>query len=187
MAPVQLDVDGTAYVWPVPTIDRISSTFALRDLFGTTRMHKGIDIANGAANTELQPIYSMAGGTVTLAGAASGYGQAIRIDHGNGLVTTYGHLSAQMNVAVGDVVSKGQLIGRIGQGIVGRSTGPPICIFKWNAAGVPVDPLEYVFTPGTELPTLPIELGYRSLNIPYVMQFFWRSENQHWRIIICCK
>ncbi|WP_342477431.1 M23 family metallopeptidase [Paenibacillus sp. FSL H7-0350] len=176
MAPAQLDVDGTAYVWPVPTIERISSTFALRDLFGTTRMHKGIDIANGAANTELQPIYSMAGGTVTLAGAASGYGQAIRIDHSNGLVSIYGHLSAQMNVSVGDVVSKGQLIGRIGQGIVGRSTGPHLH-FQVELRGVPVDPLEYVFAPGTELPTLPIELGYRSLNIPYVMQFLEKRKS----------
>ncbi|NOU80697.1 peptidoglycan DD-metalloendopeptidase family protein [Paenibacillus sp. LMG 31459] len=176
MAPVQLDVDGTAYVWPVPTIDRVSSPFALRDLFGTTRMHKGIDIANGAANTELQAVYAMAAGTVTMAGAASGYGQAIMIDHGNGLVTIYGHLSTQMNVSVGDVVSKGQLIGAIGQGIVGRSTGPHLH-FQVELNRVPVDPLEYVFAPGTEIPTLPRELGYQSLNIEYVLQFLEKRKS----------
>lgn len=176
MAPVQLDVDGMAYVWPVPTIDRVSSPFALRDLFGTTRMHKGIDIANGAANTELQAVYAMAAGTVTLAGAASGYGQAIMIDHGNGLVTKYGHLSTQMNVSVGDGVSKGQLIGKIGQGIVGRSTGPHLH-FQVELNGVPVDPLNYVFAPGTKLPTLPRELGYQSLNIDNVLQFLEKRKS----------
>ncbi|WP_342436722.1 M23 family metallopeptidase [Paenibacillus sp. FSL L8-0436] len=176
MAPVQLDVDGTAYVWPVPTISRVSSPFALRDLFGTTRMHKGIDIANGAANTELQPVYAMAEGTVTLAGAASGYGQAIIINHGSGLVTTYGHLSAQMHVSVGDRVSKGQLIGQIGQGIVGRSTGSHLH-FQVELNGAAVDPLNYVFAPGSELPSLPSELGYQPLNIDYVLQFLNKRKS----------
>ncbi|ULO07148.1 M23 family metallopeptidase [Paenibacillus sp. 19GGS1-52] len=176
MAPVQLDEDGSAYMWPVPTLSQVSSSFALRDLFGTTRMHKGIDIANGAANTELQPVYAMAAGTVTLAGVASGYGQAIMIDHGNGLVTTYGHLSAQMNVSVGDKVSKGQFIGKIGQGIVGRSTGPHLH-FQVELNGVPVDPLEYVFPPGSEMPSLPSELGYQSLNMDSMLQFLEKRKS----------
>ncbi|GGG06343.1 hypothetical protein GCM10010912_58670 [Paenibacillus albidus] len=169
-APVQLDVDGSGYTWPVPTIPRVSSPFAMRDLFGTTRMHKGIDIANGAANTELQPVYAMAAGTVTVAGSASGYGQAIYIDHGSGLVTKYGHLSTQMFVSVGEMVSKGQLIGTIGQGIVGRSTGPHLH-FQVELNGTPVNPLDYIQVPGTELPSLPSELGYTPLNIDYVFQF----------------
>lgn len=165
--PTMLDSDGTAYVWPAPSISRISSSFGTRDLFGTIRNHNGIDIADGAEKTGNQPIYSIAAGTVTLAGAASGYGQAIYIDHGNGLVSIYGHLSTEMMVSVGDTVSKGQLIGRIGAGIVGRSTGAHLH-FQINLNGTPVNPLGYVQPPDS---AVPVEISYRKLNIDYVYQF----------------
>lgn len=141
--PTQLDFDGMTYAWPVPTISRISSTFEMRDLFGVTKMHKGIDIANGAEKTELQPIYSMAAGKVIVAGAASGYGQAIYIDHGDGLRSIYGHLDTKMDVRPDQIVSKGQRIGRIGAGRVGRSTGAHLH-FQIELNGTPVDPQKYV-------------------------------------------
>ncbi|MEC0167380.1 M23 family metallopeptidase [Paenibacillus graminis] len=166
-APQQLDADGTLFAWPVPSITRISSTFGLRDIGEGGEYHNGIDIANGPANTELQPIYAMAAGTVTQAGPASGYGQAIYIDHGGGLVTKYGHLSAAMEVQVGQVVAKGQLIGRIGVGIVGRSTGPHLH-FQVELNGTAVDPLQYVQAPGA---AVPIQLSYEALDIPKVMAF----------------
>jgi len=178
-APVELDVDGSMYVWPVPSISRVSSPFAMRDLFGATTMHKGIDIANGAENTELQPVYAMAAGTVTLAGAASGYGQAIYIDHGGGLVSKYGHLeTAAINVYVGEIVSKGQLIGRIGKGQVGRSTGPHLH-FQVETNGMAVDPMGYVQPPGAEgsAGTVPIELSYQTLNMDEVFGFLNKRKS----------
>lgn len=171
--PTQLDTDGTAYIWPVPSISRISSPFGTRELFDTIRNHNGIDIANSAEKTENQPVYAMAAGTVIKAGTASGYGQAIYIDHGNGLVTIYGHLAAQMDVTEGDTVQKGQRIGRIGAGIVGRSTGSHLH-FQVEVDGSPVNPLNYVQAPAEDVPA---ELMYRSLNIPEVMNFLDRRKS----------
>jgi len=175
LAPVQLDADGSAYIWPVPSIAKVSSTFGFRNisLYENAKMHKGIDIADGADKTELQPIYSMAEGTVTVAGSASGYGQAIYIDHGNGLVTKYGHLSAQMDVHVGDHVTKGQRIGRIGQGKVGSSTGPHLH-FQVELNGSAVDPLEYVQPPGAQITAA---LSYEPLNIDYVFSFLTKRNS----------
>ncbi|MGG1669996.1 peptidoglycan DD-metalloendopeptidase family protein [Paenibacillus sp. NRS-1783] len=170
---VQLDVDGKKYAWPVPTIARVSSGFGNRNL-GGNEFHKGIDIANGAAKTGNQPVYAMAAGTVTHAGSASGYGIAIYIDHGNGLVTKYGHLDSSLNVTAGQVVAKGQLIARIGAGIVGRSTGSHLH-FQVEENGSPVNPLKYVQPPGSGEAggpsTLPGELRYKPMNIPAVMKF----------------
>ncbi|KFM93049.1 M23 family metallopeptidase [Paenibacillus macerans] len=172
MTPVQMDADGSAYFWPVPSIDRITSSFGYRDLDGM-EFHKGIDIAAGAGKTELQPVYAMADGQVTLAGSASGYGYAIYIDHGNGLVTKYGHLDSKMDVSVGDTVKKGQRIGRIGAGIVGRSTGPHLH-FQVEVNGKPVDPLSYIQEPGA---AVPVELSYRALNIPAVQKFLEKRNS----------
>lgn len=109
------------YVWPVPTIHRISSGFGNRP----GGMHRGIDITNGNAGGEA--IYAMADGVVLHAGPRDpkGFGQAIYIYHGNGLYTRYGHLQWDAyGVKTGEKVKKGQFIGRIGKGKVGQSTGP---------------------------------------------------------------
>lgn len=165
--PTQLDADGSTYFWPVPTIANITSTFGYRDIGDGLEGHEGIDIANGADKTENQPIYAMAGGTVTVAGAVSGYGQAIYIDHGQGLVTIYGHLSTVMDVSVGEVVQKGQRIGFIGAGQVGRSTGPHLH-FQVEVNGTAVDPLDYVAMPAA---TMTLELSYQALDIPAVKAY----------------
>jgi murein DD-endopeptidase MepM/ murein hydrolase activator NlpD len=62
-----------------------------------------------------------ANGVVIKAEWQGGYGNMIEIDHGNGLTTRYGHLS-KIDVAAGDSVQRGQLIGFVGS--TGRSTGP---------------------------------------------------------------
>ena len=80
-------------------------------------MHPGIDLA-GSYGT---PIYATADGTVERAGWNSGgYGNLVEIDHGRGITTRYGHMSAIL-VHAGDHVSRGQQIGRMGS--TGRSTG----------------------------------------------------------------
>jgi murein DD-endopeptidase MepM/ murein hydrolase activator NlpD len=80
-------------------------------------MHPGIDLA-GAYGT---PIYATADGTVLRAGWNSGgYGNLVEIDHGRGITTRYGHMSAIL-VHAGDHITRGQQIGRMGS--TGRSTG----------------------------------------------------------------
>jgi len=80
-------------------------------------MHTGMDLHATAGD----PIYATAAGKVVKAGWEGGYGQMVEIDHGEGLSTRYGHMSA-IGVAVGQKVRAGQVIGRVGS--TGRSTGP---------------------------------------------------------------
>jgi murein DD-endopeptidase MepM/ murein hydrolase activator NlpD len=103
---------------PVKTAAFTSGYGVRSDPFrGGAAMHAGIDLA-GPHGT---PIYATADGTVTNAGWNSGgYGNLIKVDHGRGIETRYGHL-AQMLVRDGQQVKRGQLIGRMGS--TGRSTG----------------------------------------------------------------
>ena len=80
-------------------------------------MHTGIDFHSEIG----APVRVTANGTVTAAGWSGGYGKSIDVDHGNGYVTRYGHLSS-IDVKVGQTVQTGQTIGRVGS--TGRSTGP---------------------------------------------------------------
>ncbi|MGC3981941.1 MAG: M23 family metallopeptidase [Steroidobacteraceae bacterium] len=97
----------------------ISSTFGRRtDPFtGKMAYHSGIDFAAPAG----AQARAVAPGVVTWAGNRSGYGQLVEINHGNGYVTRYAHNSSLL-VKVGDKVSKGQGVSRVGS--TGRSTGP---------------------------------------------------------------
>ena len=84
---------------------------------GAAAMHAGIDLA-GPSGT---PIHATADGVVSTAGYNSGgYGNLVKIDHGRGIETRYGHLSV-MAVTPGQRVTRGQVIGRMGS--TGRSTG----------------------------------------------------------------
>ena len=79
-------------------------------------MHKGIDIANSIGT----PILAVMDGTVISSGPASGFGNWIRIQHDDGSVSVYGHMST-LNVSVGERVTAGQHIA--GMGSEGHSTG----------------------------------------------------------------
>ncbi|MBS6524907.1 MAG: peptidoglycan DD-metalloendopeptidase family protein [Peptoniphilaceae bacterium] len=115
-----------------PTVGRLSSPFGPR--WG--RFHYGVDLAN-ATGTD---VVAADGGVVTRAGMAGSYGNLIIIDHQNGTSTRYAHLSA-FNVKVGDVVQKGQSIGKIGS--TGRSTGPHLH-FEVRVGGVAKNPLDFI-------------------------------------------
>ena len=77
---------------------------------GKYRMHHGIDLAG----TWQENITVSADGTVVFAGYHGSFGKVIRIKHNYGIITTYGHL-AKINVRRGDLVSEGQVIGKMGR------------------------------------------------------------------------
>jgi murein DD-endopeptidase MepM/ murein hydrolase activator NlpD len=99
-------------------------------------MHTGIDFRGDIG----EPIHATAAGTVSIAGWEGGYGKMVEIDHGNGLATRYGHLSA-IDVAVGDKIRIGQVVGLLGS--TGRSTGPHLH-YETRIDGEPVNPQKFL-------------------------------------------
>ncbi len=103
------------------------------------RGHSGVDLCL-RGGTLGAAVYAADGGTVEFSGWAGGYGNLIRINHGNGYSTYYGHLSSRF-VSVGDRVSSGQQIGRAGS--TGNSTGPHLH-FEVRYNGTAYNPLNYI-------------------------------------------
>jgi murein DD-endopeptidase MepM/ murein hydrolase activator NlpD len=126
-----------SFLWPVASYVYVSSRFGLRihPITGVQKTHTGMDIASNQGTA----VYASDGGTVTLAGWNGGYGNCIMIDHGNGYVTLYGHLSA-INVSKGQTVSQGETIGLVGS--TGNSTGPHLH-FEVLQNGTRIDPEQF--------------------------------------------
>ena len=127
--------DGIAtgkWTWPVPVCHNVYQ--------GYHSGHLAIDISSGPTPVFNKPCVAADGGKVVYAGWYYNYGYYIKIDHGNGLYTTYAHLNA-VEVVVGQLVSNGQRIGRIGN--TGYSFGPHLH-FEVIKNGVRVNPLKYV-------------------------------------------
>jgi murein DD-endopeptidase MepM/ murein hydrolase activator NlpD len=122
----------TAFIRPAE--GRLSSRFGLRRFFNDQprNPHNGLDFAapSGA------PVRAPAAGTVLDTGAYFFNGNSVFIDHGQGLISIYMHLS-QIGVRTGQTVTRGQRIGAVGS--TGRSTGPHL---HWTVIlnGTPVDP-----------------------------------------------
>lgn len=97
----------------------IGSGFGVRSdpIAGVNAMHEGVDFSAEVGT----PVVSAAGGVVVEGSMHPQYGNLIEIDHGNGFSTRYAHLS-KINVRVGQLVKRGQLIAATGN--TGRSTGP---------------------------------------------------------------
>lgn len=98
--------------------------------------HNGVDLAV-PQGTE---VLAAAEGTVIQSGWNSGYGISVYIDHGNGMVTRYGHLS-RADVEVGQYIGQGESIGLSGN--TGNSTGPHVH-FEMRLGDEPVNPFNYV-------------------------------------------
>jgi len=100
------------------------------------KLHTGIDIAapSGAK------IVAAGAGTVIFAGYNGGYGNCTMIDHGNGLVTLYGH-QKRIVVSKGARVSAGTTIGYVGS--TGMSTGAHLH-FEVRVNGTPTNPQNYL-------------------------------------------
>jgi murein DD-endopeptidase MepM/ murein hydrolase activator NlpD len=102
------------------------------------RVHNGIDLAAPSYT----PILAADGGTVSEAGWCDcGLGYYVKIDHGNGLTSTYGHMAEMPYVRAGQTVAKGETIGPVGS--TGLSTGPHVH-FMIQRNGVTVNPLDYL-------------------------------------------
>ncbi len=130
-------VQGTGqFSWPVS--GPITSPFGYRihPIFGTQIYHAGMDIGV----PEGTPVHAADSGTVIEADWIGGYGNAVIIDHGNGLQTVYGHNSS-LAVSAGQAVSKGQVIAYAGQ--TGYATGPHVH-FEVRVNGSPTDPMGYL-------------------------------------------
>jgi len=133
-------VRGTGYLqWPVPGYNSITSGFGVRvhPVYRVPRQHYGIDI--GASHGAR--VVAADSGTVITSSYDSSYGHYIVISHGttgmgNNVTTLYAHLSSR-GVKEGDVVVKGDTIGRVGS--TGVSTGPHLH-FEVSIAGRKVNP-----------------------------------------------
>ena len=117
--------------------ERVSSTFTynrLHPILDISRPHLGIDFAA----SEGTPLWSVADGVVVYRGWGGGFGNLVKIEHANGYVSFYSHLSRfAKGLAVGDRVRQKQVIGYVGS--TGLATGPHVC-FRVQKDGQFVNP-----------------------------------------------
>ncbi len=128
---------GGRFGHPLPG-HRLGSPFGQRvhPIYGSVRMHTGVDIGASTGT----PIHAAEAGTVVSAGGMGGYGNATVIDHGGGVATLYAHQSS-IGVSVGQKVTRGQVIGRVG--CTGTCLGAHLH-FEVRLNGRPVNPAPYV-------------------------------------------
>jgi murein DD-endopeptidase MepM/ murein hydrolase activator NlpD len=126
------------YRKPVIGEVEFTSGFGVRSdpFLGRPAMHTGLDFRAAVGD----PVRATAHGKVIASGWQGGYGRMVEVDHGNGLSTRYGHLSA-INVKVGETVKIGQVIGEVGS--TGRSTGPHLH-YETRVDGEAVDPQRFL-------------------------------------------
>lgn len=128
---------GIPQVLPA-SLEFISSGFGYRsDPFtGGAAFHAGLDFRGPVG----APIYAAAKGRISFVGVKQGYGNCIEVDHGNGLMTRYAHMSA-FRARLGQPVDAGHVIGAIGS--TGRSTGPHLH-FEVRIHDRPVNPRPFL-------------------------------------------
>ncbi len=123
-------------VWPLRGI--LSSGFGIRlSPFTDTKVfHHGIDIIGNPG----APVKAASGGVVVRSGYESLFGNLVVLDHGYGFRTLYAHLNGR-SVEVGDVVSKGEIVGTVG--MTGRTTGPHLH-YEVHVNGLAVNPSRFL-------------------------------------------
>jgi murein DD-endopeptidase MepM/ murein hydrolase activator NlpD len=133
MEALQRGLQGIPQVLPA-SVFQLSSGFGYRTdpIHGSAAFHAGLDFKGPRG----APIYAAADGRVRFVGRHPAYGNVVEIDHGNGLMTRYAHMSA-FHSRVGQQVVAGQQIGAVGN--TGRSTGPHLH-FEVRIHGKPINP-----------------------------------------------
>lgn len=147
----QIDLDRVPTGVPVSMLQaRMSSPFGWRihPISRSARLHSGLDFAAPKGT----PIYAASNGVVSSAAYVSGYGHLVEIDHGAGVTTVYAHNNENL-VEAGDIVSRRQVIARVGN--TGNSTGAHLH-FEVRLDGVPIDPMLVL---GKDLSTIQVPAG----------------------------
>lgn len=121
----------------LPANGRVTSTFGIRTLLGTTRPHKGIDFEGEYL---VGPVFAAADGVVSISQTSETYGEWIEIKHPNGYATRYAHM-VWRHASAGAEVKQGDVIGRFGS--TGRSTGTHLH-FEILRNGSQIDPLPLI-------------------------------------------
>ena len=140
---VDIQYSGGEMLWPVAASGTvITSNFGMREhpIQGVVKQHTGLDIAGVPSGT---PVVAAADGVVTYAGWLGGYGNCVMINHGDGVVTLYGH-GSEILTTVGTEVKQGDVILAVGS--TGNSTGPHLH-FEVRVNGQYTNPLNYVKIP----------------------------------------
>ncbi|MBL4620183.1 MAG: M23 family metallopeptidase [Marinicaulis sp.] len=138
LAAIQAAVDHVPLSSPLIVSRRYTSGFGVRrdPINGRRSSHHGIDFAAAWAS----PVTSTAMGVVKFAGRRSGFGKVVEVDHGNGFITRYAHMS-RITVRAGQKVALHDKVGELGSS--GRSTGPHVhyeILFKKR----PVNPRRFI-------------------------------------------
>lgn len=138
-----LQYTGGEMLWPVAASGTvITSNYGIRQhpIQGIVKTHTGIDIGGAELGT---PVVAAADGVVTYAGWLGGYGNCVMINHGDEIVTLYGH-GNEILTEVGAEVKQGDTILTVGS--TGNSTGPHLH-FEVRINGEYTDPLNFVNVP----------------------------------------
>jgi Peptidase family M23 len=125
-----------------PARGQLSSGFGFRvhPVTGQFSRHEGLDIVGDTWT----PIYAPASGIISFSGNSGFYGNCVDIDHGNGYMTRFGHMSRLM-VAKGQVIKRFDLIGYMGR--TGRTTGTHLH-YEVHRDSKPIDPARFILPSG---------------------------------------
>jgi murein DD-endopeptidase MepM/ murein hydrolase activator NlpD len=128
-------------IQPVSNEDltRMASGFGYRidPVYKTPKFHAGMDFTAPVGT----PIYATGDGRVMRSGIETGYGKAVRIDHGYGYSTLYAHMS-NIIAKPGQKVKRGDIIGYVGN--TGKSVGPHLH-YEVHKDGVPINPVNFYY------------------------------------------
>ena len=103
-------------------------------------VHGGIDISSDVGT----PVQACAGGTVTKIEEDDGMGVTVEINHGNGLISVYSNLAADGLIELGEVVTQGTVIGKVGQSAMFEFESPDHLHFEMKKNGEYADPMDYL-------------------------------------------